>query len=260
MAITEGFEPAKNILSGGFSNLLTYAYFLIPIVILVTGFLIVFVIKKIRKKKTQWTHTLIVRRIIDAQKHLSKPEKIRMRRYPLIQGSNIFELEKYLLGGLLIPELEEYSGLNEFSIVLDRNNRIYINKGEIFNPDSSSVLVSARHAEIDLKFQQLTDNFKKINHYNKKLEWASIAKYAFMSIALVVIMIVSIVAIQKWGESREAEAEMKQAEALAMENLAKAITTMESTTKIQEIQLKYLLEQLYGKNLTQIINTEVIQR
>ena len=111
---------------------------------------IVFWIKLIKNKKAQWTHTLVVRRVLN-NNLLSKPIIHKMRRFPLIKKAEVFELETPLLGGFLLPELDQYSDVNEFSIILDKNNRIYTNKGEFFNPDKSSVIVSAKHSKLKIK-------------------------------------------------------------------------------------------------------------
>ena len=115
MGIVSELEPATSIFKGGFSNLTSYSYFLIPLIVIVAGFLGIWVYKTYKRKNTQWTHTLRVRRVLGLNGELSNPVIHRMRRFPLIKKAEIFELEKPLLGGYLIPELDEYSGLNEFS-------------------------------------------------------------------------------------------------------------------------------------------------
>jgi len=253
MALGTELKPATDILSGGFANLASYAWFLIPIVVIIAGFMGVWLFQRVRKKNSQWTHTLKVRRVLNDNR-LSDPIIQRMRRFPLIKKAEVFELEKPLLGGYLLPELDEYSGLNEFSIILDKNNRIYTNKGEFFNPTESSVNVSAKHSEIDIQRQNLKANFQNINKINKRLEWATIAKYAFMMVAIIAITIIAIVAIQNWGESKQYAAQEAQAEAIAMENLASAMKTIEGTVNTQQLQIQKMLEELYGtKNLQTIL-------
>ena len=257
MGIVSELEPATSIFKGGFSNLTSYSYFLIPLIVIVAGFLGIWVYKTYKRKNTQWTHTLRVRRVLGLNGELSNPVIHRMRRFPLIKKAEIFELEKPLLGGYLIPELDEYSGLNEFSLILDKNNRIYTNKGEFFNPDKSSVYVSAKHSEIDVQRQNLKANFQNINKINKRVEWATIAKFAMISIAIVAVLILGIVGIQNWGEAQEQKAAQAQAEAHTMEQLALAMKTMEATVNVQQLQLTKMLEQMYGtSNLQGIIKEQ----
>jgi len=255
MAITDELKPALDMFSGGFSNMSSYAWIFIPLIIIFVLIMGVWLYKKIKQKNTQWTHTLKVRRVLDNNR-LSDFVIHRMRRFPLIKKAEVFELEKPLLGSYLIPELDEYSGLNEFSIILDKNNRIYTNKGEFFNPDKSSVNVSAKHSEIDIQRQNLKANFQNINKISKRIEWATIAKYAFMITAIIAASIVGIVAIQNWGEAQQFKAAEAQSEALAMENLAKAMETIEATVNTQQLQIKKMLEEMYGtKNIQSVINS-----
>lgn len=256
MGLEDSFEPAVGMFSGGFSRLAEYAWVLIPIVVI---FLLVggiWLIKKIRSKSTQWTHTLKVRRVMQ-NNLLSDPIFHKMRRFPLIKKAEVFELEKPLLGGYLIPELDEYSGENEYSIILDKNNRIYTNKGEFFVPDKSSVNVSAKHSEIDIQRQNLKADFQNINKVSKRIEWATIAKYAFMIILIFAVAFVSIIGIQKWGEAQGAKVEEAQANAEAMTQLAKAMDTVQATVNTQKLEILPMMQEIYkNRNIRAIINLE----
>lgn len=253
MAITDTLAPAGSIFSGGLGKIASYAWVLIPLVIIIAGFLVVWWIKTIKRKNSQWTHTLKVRRVLQDNR-LSDPIIHRMRRFPLIKKAEVFELETPLLGGYLLPELESYSGLNEFSIILDNNNRIYTNRGEFFNPDKSSVNVSAKHSEIDIQRQNLKADFQNINKISKRIEWATIAKYAFIIIALIVGMVVAIVGIQNWGEAQQYQADQAKAEALAMENLAQAMKTIEATVNSQQLLLEKFKSSYGTNNIQSLIN------
>lgn len=259
MGISEMLSPATSLFSGTFSNLLRYAWVLLPFVAIIFIGGLIWVWKTYKKKNDQWTHKLEVRRIIDPDtKRLSKPMYIRMRRFPLIKKAEVFELENPLLGGYLFPELDQYSGENEFSIILDVNNRIYTNKGEYFRPDKNYCNVSAKHSEIDIQRANLKADFQNINKVNKRIEWATIAKYAFMTIFVVAVMVVMIVGLSKWGEAQGAKAESEQAQAIAMQNMAQAMLTMESVVNTQKLEILPLLKEIYGTNNIQgIINEKV---
>ena len=248
MGVVDELAPATSIFSGGFANLASYAWILIPLVILVSIALGAFIWKKAKNKNTQWTHTLKVRRVLQDGR-LTEPIIQRMRRYPLIKKAEVFELEKPLLGGYLLPELDEYSGHNEFSMILDKNNRIYTNKGEFFNPDKSSVFVSAKHSEIDVQRQNLKANFQNVNKISKRLEWSTIAKYAMMSVAIIAITIIGIVAIQKWGDNQQFQADKARAEVATLEQMNIALNNLESNGNVNLLIIAKLQE-LYGnKNI-----------
>lgn len=254
MPLSDELAPATDVIGGGFSNMFSLSWLLIPVVVVVFIALGIFFYIKIKDKKGQWTHKLKVRRVLQDGR-LTDPIYHNMRRFPLVKKAEIFELEKPLLGGYLLPELDEYSGHNEFSIILDKNNRIYTNKGEFFNPDKSSVYVSAKHSEIDVQRQNLKANFQNVNRINKRIEWSTIAKYAFMITAIIALTIVAIVGAQNWSEAQSARASMAQAEEQAMLHLNEALDTIEGT-KNTDILILEKLKELYGTNNLQAVINE----
>jgi len=149
----------------------------------------------------------------------------------------------------LLPELDEYSGHNEFSMILDKNNRIYTNKGEFFNPDKSSVFVSAKHSEIDVQRQNLKANFQNVNKISKRLEWSTIAKYAMMSVAIIAITIMAIVGLQKWGESQQFQADKARAEVATLEQMNIALDNLESNGNVNLLIIAKLQELYDNKNI-----------
>ena len=256
MAISEELSPATDIFSGGISHLGVYMKWLIPLVVIIFIVMGIWFFKKIRAKKTQWTHKLRVKRVLENGR-LSKEVIHNMRRFPLIKNAEVFELEKPLLGIYLMPEIEEYSDTNEYSIILDKNNRIYINKGEYFNPDKSAIYVSAKHAEIDIGRSNLRSKYEDINKISKRIEWSTIAKYAFLVIAIVSITIVMIVGLQKWADSQQFRAEKASSEAEAWKTMEDVMITMKAVVNTQQLELKKMLEELYKtKNIQQEMTTQ----
>lgn len=252
-----GLDPAVGIFSSGIAGIAKYAWVLLILVVVFGAIGIVWWIHKIRDKKNQWTHKLEVRRVL-ADGKLTKPIYHNMRRFPLIKKAEVFELEKPLLGGYLIPELDHYTGNNEFSIILDTNNRIYTNTGETFCPDKKSINVSAKHAEIDIQRANLKADFQNINKVNKRLEWSQIAKYAFMVMGVICVTIIAIVAISKWGEAQQYKADEAEAMSSAMAQLAEAMVTVEATVNTQKLEILPMLKEIYGtENIQSIINSEV---
>lgn len=250
-------QPATDMLGGGLGQILSFAWVFLPLAFIGAIIGVVWIIKKIKSKKLQWTHKLKVRRVIPGGR-LSDPVFHNMRRFPLIKRAEVFELEKPLLGGYLIPELDEYSGENEFSIILDTNNRIYTNKGEFFCPDKSSVNISAKHSEIDIQRQNLKADFQNINKVNKRIEWSLIAKYAFFIMVLVCCSVLLIIGISKWGEAQQFKAQKAQAEAQMMVQLAQAMKTMEATVNTQKLEILPMMQEIYKtKNIQPIINAGV---
>jgi len=250
-------EPAVSVFSSGLGKMATFAWVLIPLALMLSGIVVVLWIKKIRNKKAQWTHKLKIRRVLQDNK-LTEPYYINMRRFPDIKRADVFELEKSLLGGYLLPEPAEYSGNNEYSIILRKDNRIFINTGEYYNPDKNSIEVSAKHAEIDVQRSYLKSDFQKINQTSKRIEWSQIAKYALLGIAIIAFMVIGIIAIQKWGEAQQYKAEMAQAQAEAMTQLSDAMKVVESTVNTQKLEIIPMLERLHEtKNIRGILSKKI---
>jgi len=255
MAIGEVVGPAISVFkpSMGF---LKYAIWLLPLVAIVVAIAIGLLIKKYNSKKFQWTHTLKVRRVLeDGITITSEPIIHRMRRFQLINGAEVFELEKALLGTYLFPELDKYSGNNEFSIILDNNNRIYTTDRMVWQKDKGSMNVSAKHSEIDIARKTLKEDFQNINKVTKRIEWAEIAKWAVIFMALVVFLVLGIVGMSKWGEAQSAKAQMAMADVAMSENMVKVMDVMASTVNTQKLEITPMLKKLYGtENLQGVIN------
>jgi hypothetical protein len=242
------------------ASLLKYAIWGLPIVAIIVAICVGLLLKKYNAKKFQWTHTLVVRRVLQDRKTItSEPIIHKMRRFNLINGAEVFELEKPLLGGYLFPELDKYSGMNQFSIILDNNNRIYTANQMTWTKDKGSLDVSAKHSEIDLARKTLKEDFQNINKVSKRIEWAEIAKYAVILTALVVFLILGIVSLTKWGEAQDAKAKMAAADVAMSENQLKVMEIMASTVNTQKLEITPMLKKLYGtENLQGIINNDEI--
>jgi predicted small secreted protein len=244
MSIGEVLKPATSMFGDTLGGLAKYSWVLFLFVGIGIAVAIVFFYYMIKQKKAQWTHTLEVKRILK-NNLLSDPIVHKMRRFPLIKGAEVFELETPLLGSYLIPEPGKYSGLNKYSIILDSDNRIWMNEGEYFVPSDCSCNVSARHAEIDLQVSTLKSDFQDINKINKRIDWAQMAKYALSALLILAVMIVAIVGIGEWGEAQERRSEEAKATTATMEFMAEAQKTNLEVANTNILILQKLKE-LYG--------------
>src|SRR6056297_1619465 len=129
MGLGETLKPAGDIISFSGSNVAIF--FIVLIVIAIIGGVIYFFSLN-KKKKKQWTHNLIVRRELP-NGQLSKKIVHKMARFPKIKGVDIFQLEKPFMGSWLFPEIQEYSNLNEFEIIVAKNNEVYFKNSEKFD-------------------------------------------------------------------------------------------------------------------------------
>ena len=227
----------------------------VPIAVLI---LVAVIVKTIVQNKKQWTHKLIIRRVTDNNR-CSKPFTIKMRRFPLIRTGEVFELEKPLLGSYLISELDSYTGDNEYSIILDKNNRIYTNKGEFFSPDKSSINVSAKHSEIDIALGDFKQKYQEVHKTKKVTDWKEVAKYAMVGLLIIAVMVVSIKGIEQWGKSHQSDAEKAKYEAEAYANLAEKIKIIDGTVNTKNYILDKI-KNLEGTNNVQGIIHEVTNK
>ncbi len=239
-----------------FSNIAKYWWVLGVFVIIGIFFAIGGLLSKAHAVKKQWTHVLVVKRELPNHR-LSSETRIKMKRF-VDQDKRItklFQLQKALMGSYLIPELPEYSGLNEYSIIITTSNRIYMNTGEIFNPITNSINVSGRHAEIDLQVDGLTKTVKLVNQTSKKLDWSQIAKYGIILIAIIAVSIIAISGIQEWGETQNARAQSETAQAEAMTQLSKAMETMQGVVNTQQLEITPMIKLMYNtSNIQALIN------
>jgi len=260
MAVGEVIGPATSMFTPNMS-FLKYAIWLLPLVAIVTAVCIGLLVKKYNAKKYQWTHTLEVRRVLaDGVTITEEPVIHKMRRFNVMNGAEVFELENALLGTYLFPELDKYSGTNKFSIILDNNNRIYTSNKMTWTKDKGSCNVSAKHSEIDLARKRLKEDFQNINKVSKRVEWAEIAKWAAIFTALVVFLVLGIVGLTKWGESYDARADMARADIEMSANILKSQEIMAATVNTQQLEISVMLKELHGtNNLQSIINQNLTE-
>jgi hypothetical protein len=244
MGIGDVLKPTGEMFGGALGRMARYAWVLWIFVIVGLIIVGIYLWKLNQQRKTQWTHKLRVKRVL--KNGLLSDEIVHlMRRFPLIKNAEVFELEKALLGSFLIPEPGKYTGVNEYSIILDSDNRIWRNEGEYFNPSTGSVNVSARHAEIDLQHATLKADWQNINKVSKRVDWATLAKFALGAIAILAVMVVLIVAIGEWGDAQKAKADGDRVFAGAVTELTR-VTESILESKNTDLLILEKLNQLYG--------------
>lgn len=248
MAEGTGFvkEGLGKLFSSGLTQLARLKWIFIGILIVIAIIGLIWFLHTARKKKNQWTHKFRVRRVLQ-NGEMSAEVIHNARRFPLEKGVEMFELEKPILGSYLIPQPGEYTGVNEFSIILDSYNRIWLNKGTKFNKDKQSLEVSAVHAGIDVEMAQMKDKWQQAHRVSKKISTLELIKAGLKVLGIIAIVIISIVALQQWGDYQLSKADIAKADAEAMKSLNDAIQTMEKVVNTQQLQIVPMLQALYGK-------------
>lgn len=253
----EIFTVLIEMLSGAMGFLFQFgivSYILIGLMIFALIFGLVWWLHLFRRKKRQWTHRIKIRRLL--QDGTLTPEQVhKARRFPLEKGVEMFELDKPILGSYLIPQPGEYTGLNEFSIILDSYNRIWLNKGYKFDKDNQSINVSVVHAEIDVGMASMKDKWQQAHKVDKKLTTAELIKAGLKALGIVAIVILGIMALKEWGQAQEYKSASEQAQAQAMKDLSEAMKTIQATVNTQQLQIIPMLKALYETdNLAEVIN------
>lgn len=257
MGIGDTLAPATGLLTSGLKSIAGKSWILWFFLAVLTCIILFIIWKLFLAKDQQWTHKLRVRRV-NQSGFMEEPFYVKMRRFPIVKGAEIFELENPLLGGYLMPSLNEYTAMNEFSIVLDTNNRIYTNTGEKWCPNKKSAEVSGQHAEIDIARGKLKDDWQKINSVSDKIEWGTIAKYAFLGMVVMAIVVLGIVGLQNWADSNDAKAEEARANAANSENMIIVMETILATVNTQSLMIPELKELKGTNNLQGLISQRMI--
>lgn len=242
--VTEGLGQ---LFGNGLSVLSRYWWIIAIILGFVCVVAVIWFLRKARTKKTQWTHKFKVRRVLQ-NGTISEPYIIRARRFPLEKGVEMFELEKPILGSYLIPQAGEYVDTNTFSIILDSYNRIWNDTGTKFNKDRQSLEVSAVHAGIDVELQAMKEKWHEAHKVHKRISALDMIKAGIKVLWIIAIVIISIVALQQWGDHQAAKTAVAQQEALAMQHINEAVQTMEKVVNTQQLQIIPMLKALYGEN------------
>ena len=251
MGFKESFTPFAE---GGISVISDWGWVLwifVPIALLIFA---AWMWKLYNDKNRQWTHKLRVKKVL-AGNLLSKETVIKMRRFPLIKTGEVFELETPLQGSYLISELDSYTGMNEYAIIIDTNGRIYTNKGENFCPDDNSVNVSAKHSEIDIALGDFKKNYQEVHKTNKRVEWGQIAKAAMFGLLIIAVLVLGIKGLDNWSDNHAADAEKASAEVETYRQLNEVLQTVEGVMNVQLILVDEIKQLKGTSNIQGIVRS-----
>jgi len=248
-------KAAGDVLNKGLVSIAHLKWVLFGVLIVAVLISVVVILSKAKKKKLQWTHTFRVRRA-DKFGHMLPGESIHLaRRTRNKDGVDIFELDKPILGNLVIPQPGEYSGPNEFSIIIDANNRIWNNQGEFFNKDKQSINVSAVHSGIDISMQELNQEWKMMHPTPKKISAMEIIKVGMIALGIIALMVLGIVAIQNHAKNVSAQSQAQIANAQANQKIAEVIPILQKIVNTQQLQITPALQAMYpGQSISSVIN------
>jgi hypothetical protein len=240
-------DPAKDILSGGFSS---YFWVIVVLAVLAIVGVTVWWATKFKKKNSQWTHKLNVKIELpngDIDERVVV-HKMRRWKHKDEQTAPLFELEKPLIGSRIMTELEKYSGATSYEIVLGNDGRLYLPTKTIMCRDKNAMEVSVKHAGIDRARQQYNNRFEQMNATPSKVDMLTLMKYGLIGAALIVVLVLGITGIKSWGERASYDAAAAQAEVASWDAMGETMESVESALNTITLILPDL-KQLYGNNI-----------
>jgi hypothetical protein len=235
-----------DMLGSGFASLGQYKIFFFIILALVVIGVGLYIWSLVRKKKSQWTHKILVQRILP-NGQLTKEVSHKCRRFQMDNGTENFELEKMIIGNWIVPRVGDYIDHVTLSLVIDKDNRIYTKKETVFQKDKSCEVISLVHAGIDVTLQNTKAKYQAAHKNSKKITTAELIKAGLIVMLIIGAVVISIVMLGKWSEVHAFKVEQETQQAIAMENLGKAIDSMQGVVNTQQLQLTPMLQALYGK-------------
>ena len=246
--------PENSIISNSINNIGNYAWILwIVLAVFVFG-AIIFFVAQMKLAKKQWTHKLNIRRVLNGLDELSDVETIRMKRFPDKKLTDFFILEKPVLGTFIFQSIGEYSAPNTFSIIIDKNNRIFTERKSKLDRTKGIMSVSAVHPNIDTRRHMMLESFEKMYAIKPGTDWAKIGKWALTVLLIIACMVVVIVYLQERSEQVKITAERDKQMANAMVEFAGAMDAMESSV-LTQVVLFETMKDMYGEaKLKEMIN------
>ena len=239
-------DSVGKLATNSLTALAKYKFILIGVLIIATLIGTIYVVNKLKKNKDQWTHSFKVRRQYADGSVSKEIETIKAARFP--KEPDTFLLKNPIVGKYLIAQPGPYTGKNEFSIILDSDNRIWNIGKEVFDKDTGSLHVSMVHAGIDIAMNDLSEKWQKAHAVKNKITAMEIIASALKVLMILAVIIISIVAIQQWGDSQKAKAQADAALAVAMNHLTDQIPVMNGIVNTQQLQITKMLEAQYGTN------------
>lgn len=246
MGISDTFIPSNGLISNSLASVGNYAWVMwIFLGIFVLGTVVFFVVQ-MRNAKRQWTHKLNIRRVINGLDELSEVETIRLKRFPDKKLTEFFILEKPLLGTFIFQSIGEYSSPNTFSVIIDKNNRIFTERKSRLDRTKGIMNVSAVHPNVDTRRHLMLESFEKMYAIKPGTDWAKIGKWAIIMLLIIGSIILGVVALQEHTKQVKMTTERDLAIASAMVEFSGAMAAMESSVLTQAVLFE-AIKDLYGQ-------------
>lgn len=240
---------ATSMFSGSISKIASYWWLILIVVIFGILGIIAFVGSKLKKNKATWNIKIRVRQENILHKNIDLDTYvINARRVTLNNGLKMNFLAKPLLGKRLMPLLNYYTKPGVYDILLTADNRIFILTGiEGVDKKRKILNVGYRYPGIDQDFDELNNEYAKLNEQDKKSSLLDFIKYASIGIFAVCALVAIIVGGNYLLEAKKADAAISITQLEVFESLEKAsIRNLEFANAMSLLIPK--LNEAYGTN------------
>ncbi len=246
----------SNTFSGVLENLAGMGNIFLIVVILafIGGAIWLFSIAK--KNKQIWNLQLRIRQEDTINKKIPlDAHLLKMRRVTLSNGIKMLFLQKPVLGKRLMPLLNYYTRPGVYDIVLTSDNRIFLLTGiEGIDKKRKLLNVGLRYPGIDQDFDELNNDYKKLNEQDTKNNFMDIIKAAGTAIAAICLLIAIIIGGKYWVDGKKYDASISQSQVEIFETLEKTSQNNLAFGNSMNLLVPKLQELLGTKNLqSQII-------
>lgn len=249
-------SAAGDMYAGSFATVLDYWWIILLVIIMGVLGTIGYIASQMKKNKGLWNLKIRVRQEDTLNNKIDiDPFIIKARRITLKNGLKMNYLEKPILGKKLMPLLNYYTKPGVYDILLTSDNRIFLITGiEGIDKVRKVLNVGFRYPGIDQDFDELNNDYAKLNQQDSKSSFLDFIKYASIGIFAVCALVALIIGGNYWIEAKQSDAAISSAQLEIFEGLEKTAQYNLEFANAMNLLIPKLNEMYGTKNLrSQII-------
>ena len=249
-------SSASKVYEGSMNSIVSYWWVILFVVVIGIIGVIGYVASQMKKNKGLWNLRIRVRQEDTLNNKIEIDSFIiKARRITLKNGLKMNFLEKPILGKRLMPLLNYYTKPGIYDILLTSDNRIFIITGiEGVDKERKLLNVGFRYPGIDQDFDELNNDYAKLNQQDSKSSFLDFIKYASIGIFAICALVAIIVGGNYWLEAKQSDAAISKAQLEIFEGLEKTAQYNLEFANAMNLLIPKLNEMYGTKNLrSQII-------
>lgn len=253
-------DPTATVVSvfgSGASKAASYSWILW--VILGAGIFIgiIYFIVQAFKTKEKWNLTIRVYQENNQHETLYlDPVVIKARRVTLSNGLRLIFLQKAILGKKLFPLLNYYTRPGVYDLVVTSDNRIFIVTGITgISEQRKELKVGVRYPGIDYSLDEVNRDHAKLNQLDRKSDLLGIVKAAATAVIAIVILVIFIMGIKGWNDSKAIDAQIAESELQLFQSLEQYQLSQVEQTNAMVLLTDKMKDLLGTNNLRKEINS-----